>query len=131
MDAIDDVSGRVPGAPGSRPSDQAPAGLGGSRFDPSRFEPERYDGKPRWLPKNERRLLRVLLDVVEERMALMSDREQTELLCGCLNVSPVNCAWDEYALAGIIYHSLSHDVANRDRDSRRMAETEGLGAKPD
>lgn len=33
---MDTDAGRVPLAPGSRPTDQAPLGLGASRFDPSR-----------------------------------------------------------------------------------------------
>ena len=85
-------------------------------LDSSRFEPNRYEGKPRWLPKNEKRLLQALILAVEDRMALMSDPERIKLLRGCLNVSPINCAWDEYAIAKIIYDRLSHDIANRDSD---------------
>jgi hypothetical protein len=33
---MDREMGRVPAAPGSHPSDQAPAGLGAPRFDPER-----------------------------------------------------------------------------------------------
>ena len=115
--------GRDPSGTGSRePDPQAVPALSG--FDPSRFEPRRYEGKPRWLPKSEKRLLRAVLDAVEERVALMSDREQTELLSGCLNVSPINCAWDEYAMAEIIWPFLSHDIAQG--IETRSAETEGL-----
>ena len=103
-------------------SDQA-----ASRLDPSGFDPSRYEGKPRYLPKPESRLLRALIDAVEERMALMTDREQTDLLCACLNVSPINCAWDEYHMAELIYHSLSHDVANCDSDGSGEADKTGTG----
>jgi len=97
------------------------------RLAPSGFDPSRYEGKPRKLPKSEKRLLRALIDAVEERMALMTDREQTDLLCACLNVSPINCAWDEYHMAGLIYSSLSHDVANRDSDGSGEADKTGTG----
>ncbi len=116
--------GRV--ASGRALASEAPAGLQPTAFDPSRFEPHRYEGKPRWLPRSEKRLLRTFLDTIEARLADMSDREQTELLCACLNVSPINCAWDEYAMAEIVYHLVSHDVAFRDSDrSGEAVETLG------
>ena len=98
-------------------SDQAAA-----RLAPTGFDPSRYEGKPRHLPKAKRRLLRALVDAVEERMSLMSERERTDLLRACLEVSPINCAWDEYAMARLVWPSLSH---NAQAIEVRRAETQG------
>lgn len=75
-----------------------------------RFEPKSYEGKPRHLDRVEKQLLRSLLDAMEERLAAMTDDERAATLSACLNVSPVNCAWDEYSMAGIAFYSVSHDV---------------------
>ena len=69
----------------------------------SEFNPSLYEGKPRHLSTKHRRALGSLMEAMTEQIALMSDAQQETLRKACLSVSPINCGWQEYEIARIVY----------------------------
>lgn len=102
---------------------QAPTGLGPSGFDPSRddlpsdLDRDSYEGKPRYLPRQEKDALESFIEDIRARLRAMSNSELSTAILGCLHVSPVNCWCLTYALADVIYPFAAEEMeARRDSD---------------
>jgi hypothetical protein len=73
------------------------------------FQPESYEGKPRHIPKPERELLRSFIEPCYDRIEAMTLDERAVLISACMNVSPINCGWDEYAAAKLLVNTAIFD----------------------
>jgi hypothetical protein len=109
---------RMPSAPGSSDfvagAGQAVSALPG--YDPLRFEPGRYEGKPRWLSRGDKKLLGKLLVALDERFWSFSNQQIEDVLQACSRVSPINCAWYEYEIAKLVCYRYA-DRVPRDSDT--------------
>jgi hypothetical protein len=45
----------------------------------------------------------------------MPTDELRELVLACRQVSPINCGWDEYAMASLLYEAAARELSDRDR----------------
>ena len=104
--------GRVPDGTGLSSATEPPSA---GSLRPSGFDPSRYEGKPRWLPRKLQGVLRSFVDPLFERVSAMSNNELRELIRACRQVSPINCGWDEYTMASLLYESAAQELSDRDR----------------
>lgn len=80
---------------------------------PSAFTPASYEGKPRHLPKPEKRLLASFFEPMIERLKAMQDPELALFLRACAKVSPINCGWADYAIAKLLFDAARHIAKER------------------
>jgi hypothetical protein len=111
-------------------SDQAASRLAPTGFDPSRFKPQSYEGKPRNLSKPHRNVLNQFVEFIDCRIDEMTPLERRILLDACLSVSPINCAWDTFKIAGIVIWHLQETAIAMEARQGRDAE-ERLDTKDD
>lgn len=81
------------------------------------FRPATYEGKPRNLAKQHKVIFESFVDLLWERLETMPKDELWGVIEACRSVSPINCAWSDYAMAKLL-----HDVAVWDLSNRLAAE---------
>lgn len=69
------------------------------------FQPERTDGKPRILPASHRDALQAFVDATYAKLDEAGEKKLALLLRACLNVSPTNCSWQQFAIAQLLFWS--------------------------
>lgn len=98
-------------------ADQSRTTEGGWVDDPrlatGAFRPASGDNKPRWLPKKHGETLNQFVDPVFSRLSAMDDGELWAVVDASLAVSQINCSWQQYGMAKLIYDSAAWELRDR------------------
>ena len=115
---------------GSRADASSQQAVSTEGFDPARFRPNDYDGKPRHMPKVERRELDALVKAVCEHMDGLTDWRLGKLMSGFMSVSPINCSWQHFGLAELFVCEAASAIEARSGETTKIGSTEGESAVP-
>lgn len=102
------------------------------RLHHTAFRPADYRGKSRHLKSEYKELFATFVEPLWERIERLSAPDLWQLIEACQAVSPINCAWSDYAMAELLHDVATHDLANRlsaQAIDAQSAKTEGLGPK--
>jgi len=77
------------------------------------FQPASYDGKPRHLSRQHKDMFASFVEPIWERLETMPNDELWGVIEACRSVSPINCAWSDYAMAKILHDVAVWDLSNR------------------
>lgn len=81
--------------------------------DAKLFRPATYEGKPRNLAKQHKAIFESFVDPLWERLETMPNDELWGVIEACRSVSPINCAWSDYAMAKLLHDVAAWDLSNR------------------
>lgn len=79
---------------------------------------DKYDRKPRWLPEEQKAILRSFWMPMFESLEAAADEVLDGLILASGNVSPINCAWQDFETAKLLFDSA---IAVRDSRLKREA----------